>query len=71
MVAIAAAVAMFDASKANRREPRIQPTVALNPELRAALETRAREERRSLSAQVNYFVTKALATEPRKGGVSP
>ncbi len=35
-------------------------TVTLDPQLRAALERAAQEQRRTLSNQIRYFVAKAL-----------
>jgi hypothetical protein len=61
---------MSDTARAKRIEPRVQLTVGLNPELRAALEVRAKSEHRSLSAQVHHWIVLALKSEPRRGGVA-
>jgi hypothetical protein len=59
----------FDTASRPVRQ-RCQISVALSESARAALEERAREEHRTVSAQAHYFIVKMLALEPRKGGMA-
>jgi hypothetical protein len=51
-------------------KPRCQITIALNEGLRCALETRAREECRTVSGMAHFLLVRGLATEQRKGGMA-
>jgi hypothetical protein len=57
------AVNFEDGAMANMKEGRDQLSVAIDPELRAAIERAAKAEHRTVSGQVRHIVAKALENQ--------